>query len=300
MRARFLLALAFVLPIIGFAQSFNGNFETLQPNGIPIGWSVADQGAAAVTSDAHLGKKAIKAWVHNSYLAGVWHSNSGLEDANASEVSGYYKYLGDKKECDKASVSYLLGAKSPTGKIDTIAYGGTELKLVKDFEKFSFSVSATGGGEPQFMSIQVKPSGHCNPHGESNCCFLFVDDIILAGSTKLTAPAPEEAPAAEEKGKRKKGKSEEAPADSIAPTPDAEAPKRVGNDVPAEQPATENATEGDPSTEDPAKAEDPNGEPEAQPEEVPAVEEAPAEEESTEPVEEGWDSEEESTDDGNR
>lgn len=298
MRARFLLAMVLALPLLGISQAFNGNFETLQPSGIPTGWSIEDAGGAAVSTDAHLGKRAIKAWIFKNYESGTWVSRSGTEDGNASEVSGYYKYLGDKKECDKASVSYLLAAKSAEGGIDTMAFGDAELKLAKDFEKFSFSISATGGGEPEFMSMQIKPRGHCNMHGEANCCFLVVDDIILAGSTTLTTPAPQE----EEKSKRKKGKSdeeslEENEVDTIPvirenkgepqeqPIQPADEATDTEEETPAEEvPSPERSGATDPEEVSPG---------EAQPEET------PIEEGSTEqPVEEGWESEEESSDDG--
>ena len=270
------------MPFFGFAQAFNGNFEALQPNGLPTGWSISDPSGAATSTESHLGKRAIKAWVYKNYESGAWISTSSLADANASQVSGYYKYIGDKNECDKATVSYLLGAKSATGGIDTLAYGDTELKLSKEFKKFDLSVAAIGAGSPEFMTMRIEPSGHCNIHGASNCCFLFVDDIILAGSTTLPSPAemqPEETPQPEEEAP-----AEEQPAATEEPAIEEAAPA-VEEAAPAE------------NTEDPAVApetpvDDGNVEPEA-----PA--EVPAEEESSEPVEEGWDSGEESaTDDG--
>ena len=167
MVARFLLALALACPFWALGQAFNGTFEPLQPNGIPTGWSIAQGGGSATTLESHLGKRAAKAWVHEGYQAGIWLSNTSGNEGNAAELTGYYKYLGDKKQCEKASMTYLLGAKAVDGRIDTMAWGETELKLNKDFEKFLVPISAMGSGEPDFMSIQFKPSGHCHPDRKS-------------------------------------------------------------------------------------------------------------------------------------
>jgi hypothetical protein len=279
MVARIALALALALPISAWSQSFNGTFEALQPNGVPMGWSLADPGGSAVTSDAHLGKRAAKAWVHDAYRPGVWISNSSAADGNAAQVTGYYKYVGDKKRCEKATVSYILGAKGAEGGIDTMAYGITELKLEKSYTKFSLNVSAMGTGTPDFVSIQMSPKGHCDVHGEENCCFLYVDDIILAGTTTL-----EEAPILQE--------VIEEVIDSVQNAPEIDEPEPTP--PPAEEAAPEPKVEETPAA--PVENENPN--PEATPEEE---EPAPAEdEETTEPVEEGWDKGEESLDGGNR
>ncbi len=280
MRAHKILVLVFSLPILGFSQAFNGTFEALQPNGIPSGWSISDPSGAAISTESHLGKRSVKAWVYKNYEAGAWISTSSLADANASQVTGYYKYTGDKNECDKAKVSYLLGAKSETGGIDTLAFGDTELKLSKEFKKFDLSVAAVGSGEPEFMTMRIEPSGHCNIHGASNCCFLYVDDIILAGTTTLPSPAetmPEPTPEIEEAAP-----AEDQPV--IAPEETEDDGEPVENTVAP----TENTVAPTENLKTPAD----NTEVEPEPTE------APAEEESTEPIEEGWDSKEESATDG--
>jgi hypothetical protein len=279
MVARIALALALALPFAAWGQSFNGTFEALQPSGIPTGWSSADPGGAAVTPEAHLGKRAIKAWVFKNYEPGSWISNTSAADGNAAEVTGYYKYLGDKKECEKASVSYILGAKGANAGIDTMAFGQVELKLSKEYTKFQLNVSAMGTGTPDFMSIQIKPSGHCNIHGATNCCFLYVDDIILAGTTSIAEPAMEEEP-----------RPAEEVTDSVAPAPQPEETQPPATE-PTDDGIAPEPTEMEPTT----PAETPKEAVEETPEEP-----TPAEEESTEPIEEGWDKGEESNDGGQK
>ncbi len=300
MGARLFLALVLAMPMGAICQTFNGNFETLQPNGLPVGWSIADASGAASTSDAHLGKKAVKAWVYKNYESGRWIGSTAAAFGNASQVSGYYKYLGDKKECTKATVSYLLGSKSANGGIDTLAYGDVELKLNKEYSKFDFDVAAKGSRTPEFMNIQLKPAGHCDIHGATNCCFLFVDDLILAGSTQM--PVHEDAPTEEIAPTDEAAPAEEvAPADEATPAEE-EAPAEES--APAEEgnPTGGGETESGFTREDSLKSgaimkgtkiDDTDG---VAPTEVP--QEIPVEEESTEPIDEGWKSEEESADDG--
>jgi hypothetical protein len=297
MGARLFLALVLAMPIGAFCQTFNGNFETLQPNGLPLGWSIADASGAATTSDAHLGKKAVKAWVYKNYESGRWIGSTTAAAGNASQISGYYKYLGDKKECTKATVSYLLGAKSAQGGIDTLAYGDVELKLNKEYSKFDFDVAAKGSGTPEFMNIQLKPAGHCDIHGATNCCFLFVDDVILAGSTQL--PTPEEVPADEVAPAEEASPAEEtAPMEEVVPT---EETAPIEEAMPTEEgtPIDGGENESGFTREDSIKSGAIMKRTGADKETSPAEEEeVPAEEESTEPIDEGWKSEEESADDG--
>lgn len=287
MIARVFLALGLALPIAGLAQSFSGNFEHLQPNGIPTQWSIADASGAATSTDAHLGKHAAKAWVYRGYASGVWTSRTDAENNNAATVTGYYKYLGEKNECERANVSYIMAVKDAEGGIDTLAFGDTELKLSKSYRKFSLDVEATGSGTPEFMSIQIRPAGHCNPHGADNCCFLFVDDIVLEGSTDLSQPA-EEAPAGEGK---KRGRGKEAPVEEVETPPTSIENKGTPTEdapAPEEEEAAEEAAPAKVAT--PAKAE---------PAAEEGAKEAPAEEEGPDDtVEEGWNSEESS--DGGR
>ncbi len=289
MSQRILLAFLLGLPFLGLSQGFNGGFEQLGANGIPLGWTVADPSGASTTKEANIGKLAAKSWVYKNYESGVWNSNISPEEGNAAELTGYYKYVGEKSECEKATVSYILGAKTAEGGIDTLAFGDTELKLNKKFDKFSIAVSATGTGVPDFVNIQFKPRGHCNMHGETNCCFLFVDDIVLGGRTSTDEVIPEEAPV------------EEAPAEELSDS--------VLQGVAPAETVTPEATEvleeaidkaADPEITEPAEGEMLE---ENLPDETPAIEETPieeipAEEESTEPVDEEWDSEEESSDGG--
>lgn len=284
MSHRILLALLLGLPVLGLSQGFNGGFEQLGANGIPVGWTVADPSGASTTKEANIGKLAAKSWVYKNYESGVWNSNISPEEGNAAEITGYYRYLGEKSECEKASVSYLLGAKTAEGGIDTLAFGDTELKLTKKYDKFSIGVSATSSGVPDFVNIQFKPRGHCNMHGETNCCFLFVDDIVLGGRTSTEEVIPEEVPAEEVSDSVLQGV---APAEEIVP----EATEVL-------EEAIDKAA--DPEITEPAEVETPE---EIVPEETPVIEETPteeipAEEESTEPVDEEWDSEEESSDGG--
>ncbi len=276
------------VPFWGFGQGFNGGFEQLAPNGIPMGWTVADPSGAAVCKDANIGKLAAKSWVYKNYQPGIWNSNISPEVGNAAEVTGYYKYIGDKAECEKASVSYILGARTAEGGIDTLAFGDTELKLNKKYDKFSIAVSATGSGVPDFVNLQFQPNGHCNMHGETNCCFLFVDDIVLGGRTSTEEVVPEEAPA-------------ETPAEELSDSvlqgvAPAEEKTPEGTEILEEAiDEAENPESPAEVIEEPAVEETPA---EVLPEEVPAEEPLPVEEESTEPVDEEWDSEEESSDGG--
>lgn len=277
---KLLLTLVLGLPLFTCAQGFNGGFESLAPNGIPNGWSIADPSGAATTKDAHLGKVAAKAWVANNYKAGIWTSKSDPSEGNASEVSGYYKYLGERAECNRATVSYLLGARNPDGNIDTLAYGDTELKLSKDYRKFSLSISSQRGGTPEFASVQFQPSGHCNEHGASNCCFLFVDDIVLAGRTSLQSEPTDPEPAEETPAHGTE--MEEEDAGGIPTTPVLE---NKGGTETEEVPVEEEAP-----VEEASPAEET-----ATPEEeaVPVEEEVvPVEEEPSESVDEEWNSEE--------
>jgi hypothetical protein len=300
MLQRLLLLTVLGLPFWAIGQGFNGGFEDLAPNGIPQGWSIADPSGASSTKDAHIGKVAAKAWVCKTYLPGVWNSKIDVSQGNASEVTGYYKYLGEGSECERASVSYLLGARAEDGSIDTLAYGDTELKLSNSYKKFSLSVSSMGSGTPDFVNIQFQPAGHCNIHGEENCCFLYVDDVVLAGSTSIkSASSPEETEVA--KGKKgKKGEMEEEDGggmDSVA-TPfenkvqaEEEAVEVKADETP-EEPAEE-ATEE--ATEEAVSEEGTEGDPA---EKTAEETEVPVEEEGSEPVDEEWNSEEESSDGG--
>jgi hypothetical protein len=285
------------LPFWAIGQGFNGGFEELAPNGIPQGWSIADPSGAASTKDAHIGKVAAKAWICKTYLPGVWNSKIDVSQGNASEVSGYYKYLGEGSECERATVSYLLGARAADGSIDTLAFGDTELKLSNNYKKFSLSVSSVGSGTPDFVNIQFQPAGHCNIHGEENCCFLYVDDLVLAGSTSTDSQSrPEETEVA--KGKKgKKGEIEEEDGggmDSVA-TPFEN--KVQAEEEPAEVKAEETPEEApEEATEETAVEEGNEGDPAEKTAEEETV--VPAEEESTEPVDEEWNSEEESSDGG--
>ncbi|MFN8393677.1 MAG: hypothetical protein U0176_03285 [Bacteroidia bacterium] len=293
MSYRFLLAFVLGLPVLGLAQGgINGGFEDLHPNGTPIGWNPADGGGASTSKDAHLGKVAAKTWIQRYYDAGVWKGNLSVDQGNANQVSGYYKYLGDKTECDKGVVTYLMGARSEAGMIDTIAYGMTELKLSKEYKLFNLSVSAVGSGTPDFVNIQFMPAGRCNEHGESNCCFLFVDDVVLSGTAGIKQPAPEEPIKASEEILEEEEAAPVTPIGEnkgIAPveeTPEEEAQPEeapVEEAVPAEE--TQPEENGSNVKEEPA-------------EEQPVEEVVPAEEESTVPVDEEWDSEEESSDGG--
>ncbi len=275
------------VPFWGFSQSFNGGFEQLAPNGVPMGWTIADPSGASVTKDANIGKLAAKTWVYKNYQPGIWNSNINPEVGNAAEVTGYYKYIGDKAECEKASISYILGARTAEGGIDTLAFGDAELKLNKKYDKFSIAVNATGTGIPDFVNLQFQPKGHCNIHGETNCCFLFVDDIVLGGRTSVDAVAPEETPA-------------ETPAEELSDSVlQGVAPAEEKTEEGAE--ILEEAIEGAENPETPVEVTEPAVEEtpaEVLPEEVPVEETVPVEEESTEPVDEEWDSEEESSDGG--
>jgi hypothetical protein len=296
MSLRILLLIVVGLPCFAWAQgSVNGGFEDLAPNGIPNGWSIADPSGASTTKDAHLGKVAAKAWIAKTYQPGVWNSKIDVSEGNASQVSGYYKYLGEHSECDKATVSYLLGARSEDGAIDTIAFGDTELKLSKDYRKFDLSVSSVGNGSPDFVNIQFQPAGHCNIHGETNCCFLFVDDIVLAGSNSVNSePVSEEV---ETKGK--KGKKGEMEVEDGGGAPDSLANlenKGHGEIIPEKE-----ADKIETPAEESVKEEAPAKEAEVVKEETPseeATEEAIPVEEGAEPVDEEWDTEEESSDGG--
>jgi hypothetical protein len=300
MGARFILALVISLPIAGFAQTFNGNFETLEPNGIPTAWKIADPSGAATSSDGYLGKHCAKAWVYKNFESGIWSSNSSLTDANASEVTGYYKYLGEKSECDKATVSYLLGAKSATGAVDTLAFGATELKLSKEYRKFELSVDAVNSGQPSFMTMQIMPAGHCNEHGQTNCCFLYVDDIIRAGATTVAPTAPvqedkgdidaagdaagtEEVPT--EKGRKSKKQKEEVPTSTEEAGSETEKTAAPVEEAPVE--------EAVPAKEGKGGATD-------APVETPAEEESESSDEGEAEPLEGWESEESSSDGGLR
>jgi hypothetical protein len=302
---RLLLFTVMGLPFWAMGQTFNGGFENLAPNGIPMGWSIADPSGAATTKDAHIGKVAAKAWICKTYLPGTWNSKIDVSQGNAREVTGYYKYLGEGSECDKATVRYILGARSEDGAIDTLAYGDTELKLSNNYKKFALSVSSTGSGTPDFVNIQFQPAGHCNIHGAENCCFLYVDDVVLAGSTSIrSSPDPEEASdpeeATEAKGKKgKKGEIEEEDGggmDSIpSPLENKVQPEETAEEVEAEveEPAEE-AIEVEEATEEGTEGT------EGDPAEKTAGEagETPVEEEGSEPVDEEWNSEEESSDGG--
>ena len=300
MLKKIVFAALYVVPFCVFGQGINGGFEHLAPNGLPIGWTVADPGGAAISKDAYLGKVAAKAWVYKNYEPGTWNHKLDLAEGNASEVSGYYKYIGSRSECENATVSYLMGMKTAEGKIDTIAYGGTELKLEKDYTKFALSITSTGSGTPDFINLQIQPSGHCNIHGETNCCFLFVDDIVLGGRvepTESAGPVENEGNEGTKEKKSKKGKKKEAEMEAADSTAGAATPiieNKVGEPTPT-TPA------------EPVKEEAPVEKvaPQATPVEEKATEEAapeeeavPEEEESTEPVDEEWDSEEESSDGG--
>lgn len=292
MSYRFLLAFALGFPVLGLAQqSINGGFEELQPNGLPMGWSMADGGGASTTKDAHLGNVAAKVWIQRYYDPGQWNGKLSVEQGNASQVTGYYKYVGDKAECDKAVVSYLMGARSEAGTIDTIAYSMTELKLSKEYRRFDLSVSGGGRGIPDFVNIQFMPQGRCNEHGESNCCFLFVDDVVLGGSAGIRQPEPE--PVKEQPMDEEGNEAVKTPVgENKGMTPEETQPEE--NTEPAEeeaQPAEKENTEVQP--------EEGSGDAETQPaEEQPVEEVVPAEEEGTAPVDEEWDSEEESSDGG--
>lgn len=294
MSYRFLLAFVLGLPVLGAAQGgINGGFEDLHPNGTPIGWTPADGGGASTTKDAHLGKVAAKTWIQRYYDAGAWNGNLSVDQGNANQVTGYYKYLGEKTECDKAKVTYIMGARSEAGMIDTIAYGMTELKLSKEYKRFDLSVSGVGSGTPDFVSIQFMPAGHCNEHGESNCCFLLVDDVILSGTAGIKQAEPEPEPdgkeVLEEEG------NEAVPVSPMGEnkglTPVEETPEEEAQ--PEEEPVEEEAM---PAEEQPEEhGSEATEEPEV---EQPEEEAVPADEESTVPVDEEWDSEEESSDGG--
>jgi hypothetical protein len=290
MSQRFLLLLLIGLPFWAISQGINGGFETISPNGIPSGWSIADPSGAATTKDAHIGKVAAKAWVYKNYESGIWSNRLDPSQGNASEVTGYYKYEGDKSECDRATVSYLLGARNAEGQIDTLAWGSTELKVSKDYRKFSLSVSSTGSGTPEFAHIQIQPNGHCNIHGETNCCFLFVDDVILAGSTSVkSAPDPE--PMIEEEPEER---NPDPVLEEESESQDTMAPIMEGKGALPSEVEEGNAREDAVPADEEGKEEAP-----VEKEAVPADEEtAIPETENNEPVDEDWDSEEESSDGG--
>jgi hypothetical protein len=189
----------------------------LEPDGTPVGWSTPESSGATMSTESHDGKRAAKTWIYSYYEPGSWISfvevgqNAEGEPTTApNQLSGFYMYDGEKAECEKGTISLMIGRRTGEGMLDTISFGATELKLTKQYKPFELSIKDAGGeGAPEFFSIHFYSAGRCNTHGGSNCCFLYVDDIKL-GHEQAVIPAekPEKEP--------KKKKGDEAPVDSTA------------------------------------------------------------------------------------
>ncbi len=208
---RFLILLFLCSPFFFYAQSVNGGFEQGFSDGTTLGWSTPDIAGANTTNDALSGRKAAKAWIFSYYKVGSWVSLTSVDDfipksggdpVLPNKMTGYYKYEGESAECDMADVSLLIGMRNEMGKVDTLAFGATELKLSNRYRYFEFPIYGEPSADASFVSVKFSPAGRCNNHGGTNCCFLIVDDIELLPSPNAEEESQEGEETAEEEPKK--------------------------------------------------------------------------------------------------
>ncbi|MEM7037625.1 MAG: hypothetical protein AAF570_11650 [Bacteroidota bacterium] len=96
------------------------------------------------------------------------------------QLTGFYKYEGERQECKKAWVEVKVGTPTDNG-FDVVASGRTELKLSKKYQPFSVNIGSVGGGSPDRVIVSFSPEGACHRLGEANCCFLYIDELALDG-----------------------------------------------------------------------------------------------------------------------